>query len=285
MTHTSGRFAVLLFVLFLLGCGAETYKARLNETAQYFSYQEKLNKELGPAWSAMGVTWRPPKQFVNIPAPAPPVAEEGVDSAAAEEVEDPRQPHYLNLELPGLLGAWEATVETDYDGEIEESTAYLYLLGNHDRYLQKPDAAGFVEDPQAYVKDIENLLSGKIGVVLPDGEGTGKEKNRRYRESAPRVEPNVKFTPRKDFTAITLQPQIDVGDLDLPFEIQIYESIGRQVQVIVVLVYPQTISPRENLHENLLLALETLNVSDSAPTAAAANGGDAGGGGSRPSGF
>jgi hypothetical protein len=285
MPHSSGLCAVLLPALLLVGCGTDVYKSRLKETAQYFAYKEKLNQELGPPWSAMGVTWQPPREFVSIPAPPPPAVEEGEELAELDPTDDPRQPQYLDLVLPGLLGAWEATVQAEVGGEDEPRTAYLYLLGNHERYLQKPDAAGFVEDPQAFIRELESRLSEAIGVVLPEGEGTGVEKNRRYRETAPRVEPNVKFTSRKDFTAVTLQPQIDVGDLDLPFEIQLYEWTGRQIQVAIVMVYPQSISPRENLQESLLLALETLNVADAAPTgAAAANGGDAAGTG-RPAGF
>lgn len=261
----------------IAGCGADTYRLRLNETAQYFAYKQKLNEELGPVWSAMGVSLQPPRQFAVIPPPPPPA--EGDETV--ENNEDPRQPHFLGVELPGLLGAWEATVMTDVGGSEEPRTAYLYVLGNHSRFLQKPDADGFVDDPQMFLTELENLLSGTIGVFLPEGEtGTGAEKNQRYRETAPRAAPNTKFTPRKEFTAVTLSPQIDVGDLDLPFEMQLYEWAGQRIQVAILMIYPQAVSPRESLRDRLLLSLETLQIDDTPPSAA--SGGPDSGGGRQP---
>lgn len=283
------RLLLLLAALHVAGCGAETYRSRLNETAQYFTYREKLARELGSIWSVGGVTYQPPRQFQPIIPPPPPAElEEGAEAAATTDAEDPRQPHYLGIELPGLLGAWEATVRADRAGAEEEQKAFLYVLGNHSRYLTPPDDTGFSQPPAEYMTDIENLITSTIGVVLPPGEtGTGVEKNQRHRETAPRVEPNSKFTPRKDFTAVTLSPQIDVGNLELPFEMQLYEWGGKQIQVIVLMVYPQSISPQESLQERLLLSLETLDIADAAPTAAAAAGSAPGtdGGGGRPAGF
>jgi hypothetical protein len=271
------RLLLILMVLPASGCGAETYRSRLNNTAQYFAYQQKLQEELGAARSESGVTFQPPRQFRWIDPPPPPEVDENGDPVSADGAEDPRQPHYLGLELPGLLGAWEATVDAEVGGQDEPRKAYLYLLGNHSRHLQSDNSSRFREDPKTYLVDLENLLAGTIGVVLPEGNsGTGAQKNHRYQEAAPRIEPNSKFSPRKDFTAVTLSPQIDVGELDLPFEMQFYGWDGKHIQVAVLMVYPQSISPRERLQDRLLLALETLEVNDNPPTAASQPG-DGGG--------
>ena len=269
------------------GCGVDTYKSRLDETAAYFSYKEKLNQELGPTWSSYA-SLRVPKAFQGIPAPPPPPApEEGEEPEPYDPAEDPRQPHYLGLEFPGLLGAWEATVMAESGGEEEPHTAYLYVLSNHARYLQPPDDAGFSEDPATFLTDLENLLTGAIGVVLPQGEtGDGVRKNERYRATAPRGKPNIKFTPRKDFTAVTLKPEIDVSDLDLPIEMELYEWGGQKIQLAILVIYPQSISPREDLQDRLLLALETLQVDDVAPRSSTRSGAAPGsGGGGRSAGF
>jgi len=151
------RLLLCVFVV-MCGCGAETYRARLKETAAYFRYQQSLNEELGPKWSERGVSFQPPKQFQMIPPPAPPETDEG-EPAALDAAEDPRQPHYLGIELPGLLGAWEATVQADVGGTEAPRKAYLYVLGNHDRYLEGPDSEGFADDPQSFLIDVENLLT------------------------------------------------------------------------------------------------------------------------------
>jgi hypothetical protein len=270
------RLLLLMMVLPASGCGAETYRSRLDNTAQYFAYQQKLKDELGPTRSDFGVTFQPPKQFRWIDPPPPPEVDENGDPVSVDGAEDPRQPHYLGLQLPGLLGAWEATVDAEVAGQDQPRKAYLYLLGNHARHLQT-GSSRFHEEPKTYLIDLENQLAGTIGVVLPEGHsGTGAQKNQRYQEIAPRIEPNSKFSPRKEFIAVTLSPQIDVGDLDLPFEMQLYEWDGRHIQVAVLMIYPQSISPRERLQERLLLSLETLVVNDNPPTAAS-QGGAAGG--------
>lgn len=277
MPTTPGlRGLLLVLIILLAGCGAETYRARLKETAEYFAYQQKLKEDLGQAVSQQEVSFQPPAQFRPIAPPPPPEVDENGEPVAVDGAEDPRQPHYLGITLPGLLAAWEATIQAEVGGQDEPRQAYLYLLGNHYRHLQQSDD----KVPKTYLTDLENLLSDTVGVVLPEGEsGSGVEKNQRYRETAPRVEPNVKFAPKQDFTGITFSPQIDVGDLDLPFEMQLYEWDGREVQVALLMVYPQSISPREHLPERLLLALETLQVNDAKPTVASQNSGAPAGGG------
>src|SRR5690606_26894491 len=130
------RLLLIFAALLAAGCGAETYRSRLNDTAQYFTYQQKLREELGAARSELGVTYQPPKQFRWIDPPPPPEVDENGEPVSVDGAEAPRQPHYLGLELPGLLGAWEATVDAEVGGQDEPRKAYLYLLGNHYRYLQ-----------------------------------------------------------------------------------------------------------------------------------------------------
>ena len=283
----SGRPRLLLLSMMcglLAGCGAATYKARLDETAEYFSYKQKLEEELAPSWSAWGVAMRTPKQFQMLPAPPPPPE----DEEDPQPIEDPRQPKYLPIEFPGMLAAWEATVLAEQGGTDAEHKAYLYVLGNHSRYIQGPDNSGVSEAPENYLPEVEELITSTIGVVLPEGEtGTGKEKNQRYREDVPRGMPNRKFAPKQDFIGVTLTPEIDPSDLPLPIEMQLYEWSGQRIQVVILMIYPRSISPQEHLQERLLLALETFSASDTPPSSSAQSGGGApgGGGGGPPAGF
>src|SRR5690606_960576 len=122
-----GRCRSLLVFLALLtsGCGAETYRARLNNTAQYFAYQQKRREDLGPLRTVLGVSIQAPKQFRWIDPPPPPEVDENGNTIAADGAEDPRQPHYLGLQLPGLLGSWEANVQAEVGGQDEPRKAYL----------------------------------------------------------------------------------------------------------------------------------------------------------------
>lgn len=117
-------FAML--VLLLGGCFEAEYERRLKTANGYFSHQELLDARLANVWFGNGVTFRVPKAYQVIPPPELPAAEEGGEQSDAKPAVDPRQPDFLEMDLPGLTGAWKATVTSDN----REATAYTYLLVN-----------------------------------------------------------------------------------------------------------------------------------------------------------
>lgn len=270
-------FTALAF--FLCGCGGQRYQRRLQETIDYFEYKDRINSELGKEWSEQGITLRPPRQFELIPPPAASESDEG-DGATVpmNAFEDPRQPHYLGVELPGLVAAWEAEVETASGDDESPGLAYLYVLSNADRYLQKDDEFGSGAEPQSFLNDVERHICGPLGVYLPAGnDGTGRETNHRYQETVPSGLPNSKYRPPHQFTAVKITPAIQVTDM--PVALQLYEWEGRYIQVAILMVYPTDVSPREQLQERLLLALETFAVSDQRPRSSSSPSKSSGGGG------
>ena len=88
-------------LLLVFGCGSSTYEDRLKETNALFEYHLGLDRVLQPGkWSSPNtISMRIPQGFTEIPAPPPPKPNEPVP-------EDSRQPFYLGLTLPGLVGAW-----------------------------------------------------------------------------------------------------------------------------------------------------------------------------------
>ncbi len=260
-----GRCRGLLLTLLgclTVGCGAETYQKRLAETSEYFEYKDRINRELGAEWRGQGISLQVPKQFQLIPPPATPVVEE--EETFQPPTEDHRQPHYLGIELPGLVGAWKANVQADAGGSEQGRTAYLYVFSNYELYLQPPDGSGFSVDPTTFMSDFERQITGAIGVFLPEGDtGTGAQKNIRYRETIPGGLPNSKFRPSKEFTAVALSPEIAISHV--PLEMQLYEWMGSKMQVAVLMVYPASVSPQEDLQERLMLAMETFAASDQSP--------------------
>jgi hypothetical protein len=257
-----GGFALVLMLA--VGCGSEIYRERLQETITYLEYQGRISRELGPEWSGKNVRFQPPRQFELMPPPQG-QSDGGAGSAPIDASEDPRQPHYLDIELPGLVAAWEAHVEADTGDGPTQHSAYLYLLSNYDRFVQQQDGAPGAGDPDNLIADFENRLCRAIGVVLPEGNAaSGTERNVRYRELVPGGLPNSNYSAQQEFTGIQLAPARAVTDV--PVEMQVYQWAGRNTQIVMLMVSPQGLSPHEALHDRLLLALETFRVSDQLPT-------------------
>ncbi len=250
------------------GCGSQAYQQRLEETVTYFEYRDRVNRELGRAWSEKGISLQPPRQFRLVPAPAVPAFADGDEEAAfIDSSEDPRQPHYLGVELPGLVAAWEARVDVETGDSQGLQTAYLYVLSNYDRYLQQQSDDGAPADPLLLITDAENQVSRAVGVFLQEERSrSGQEKNRRYGETVPGGLPDTKYHPQQQFTAVTFSPEVQ--PTDVPIEMQLYEWEGKKTQVAILMVYPAGISPREDLPNRLLFALETFQASDQLPSVA-----------------
>ncbi len=248
------------------GCGSQIYQQRLEETVSYFEYRDRVNRELGRAWSGKDISLQPPRQFRLVPAPAASVSDDG-ETAFIDSSEDPRQPHYLGIELPGLVAAWEAGVDVETGDSQGVQTAYLYVLSNYDRYLQQQRGDGDAADPLMLITDVENQVSRAVGVYLEEGKSrSGQQKNRRYTETVPGGLPDTKYRPQQQFTAITFAPEVQ--PTDVPIEMQLYEWEGKKIQVAILMVYPAGISPREDLPNRLLFALETFQASDRIPSLA-----------------
>ena len=152
-----------LAVPLLVGCGSERYEQRLQETVTYFEYKDRINRELGREWSGQGVSLRPPRQFKLNPLPAPETGEGNQNAVLIDASADPRQPHRLGIELPGLLAAWETEVDADTGDSQFGQSAFLYVLSNSGRYLQQQDGLGDGADPQSFLADVENSVSRVIG--------------------------------------------------------------------------------------------------------------------------
>jgi hypothetical protein len=157
-------FAACLAVL-LGGCGWQTYESRLKDTVAYFEYIEKLDVNLQPTWSRMGVDYRVPQPFREIPAPAVQEDEEGNEIPPEF---DPRQPAFLEDELPGLIGAWQAEVDVRQQSE-GKAPAYLYVLSNHSLWLDDDDDA--IEFHQQALDQIAHAF----GTQFPSAESWVRE--------------------------------------------------------------------------------------------------------------
>jgi hypothetical protein len=257
--------------LFLSGCGAELYEERLGKTQVLYSHINLLNEHLQGMWtdSDTNVGLRIPKRFDMLPPPAKPdpamaakakaaEGEEGEkadeDEEDAEVIHDDRQPKYVNVELPGLRGAFLSKVKCLSDSRAEVTAdAWLYVMTNHDSYDQ-PEVA------KDFNKSFVTELCAALEVAPPEPEKWESDKfpARVAKEVGP-------FVQQLSYTVVV--PEKDIDGVLREFKIYMYQ-LG-EVQVIVLFVVPKDCDASEKLTERIAFSLETLAVPGeklSAPT-------------------
>ncbi len=250
------------WVLLVFGCGSEQYEARLAETNAFFEDRQRLDRVLQNGnwgYPQFSLSMRIPKGF-ELQA-GPPPAKEG------ELVpEDTRQPNYLGLRLPGLLGAWHAKFNCDGVSH----PAFLYVCSNHQGYLDlavNPNGP----DPALFLAELEAALASTLQVNLPANEGTQVGNNVRYAETRPQ---DSKYAAPKKFTGITFVPNGVLPQMGVEIKAQMYEHYNGPIQIAVLAIYPAAICGRPE--DQLLTALETLNVTNQIPQVQTGKSGAAG---------
>lgn len=268
--------------ILLSGCGADVYEARLGETVKYFEYLEKVNGALSPSvWSEFGIELRAPRQFEYLPPLAPeeeladpetpnaappddrapfPAAEEPLDgsedpgTAAETPPFDSRQPDYMDLYLPGLLGAWKAEVNVIDGNGVKPGSAYLYVLTNHAMWLKREEEGENI-DPLAFHNAALEEISSSLGLLAPSDVNPWNWEDERIPRGAG-------YVPKKNLAKIVQQTEID-GE---PTDFIIYKYQVKDVQLLILLVVPQRIDRPLPLQNAMTYCLEQLNVSGEIPT-------------------
>ncbi len=247
------RLVSVLALLASLGCGASLYEQRLAESRQYFAYMEKLDTNLAPRMKLPPIEEiRVPLQFRQIPAPQPvarPKGEEESDEPPPEPV-DLRQPNYVNLELPGLIGAWEAQLPVFADGSVTTKGGYIYALTNVE-LLQSGERA---KEAPLFTRDLRRLVSAAFAAPLDDPEAHGE----------PEAYPRSKiYLPQNKFLGTPLQPAAPIDGV--PYLVELASLQNRDVQVVLLVVVPRDVESGEKLTERIPLMFETLKIASEAP--------------------
>ncbi len=250
------RCCGLLLTCWLLslvaGCGADTYERRLQETRKYFEYLDTMNQLLSPTpWSEMGVSLRVPKQFQLIPAPASRTPD-GKPRPVRPQA-DPRQPRFLKLTLPGLLGAWKATVPVDTEKGTVQAPAYLYVCGNHYLWLEKetkPDV-----DPLSFDLELARRLAPVVHAPPPTPDDD-------WPWTHERIPPPGSYVASRPFDTIRFEVRVQ----GRPYDLQLYRYHTGNIQVMILYLIPQDVPRRTGLHRAMELSLHTLEVSPELPS-------------------
>jgi hypothetical protein len=250
--------AVALVPWVLIGCGADLYESRLDNTRVLFAHMELLNEHLLGKWTdpENAASLRVPLQFGLLAPPAPadkPAQPQGKPAEGAEgegtdeEVHDDRQPAYLNLELPGLRGAFQARVK--YIAPNNQETvgdAWLYVMTNHE-FADRPEQAK--EFNHEFIKDVAEAIQ----MAPPAAEAY---ESVRYPANAK----GGQFVTPVRYTFVRIEPSEEIDGMLREFAVYMYEQ--GDVRAIVLFVLPQHVATSERFGERLPLCLETLEVSD-----------------------
>ena len=233
------------------GCGYETYELRLKQSKDYYAYLEKVEANLAPKWGdGRGILeLRVPKQFVPIPAPQPIKREDGELEMPAV---DPRQPDYVNLIFPELLGAWEAPVEVTLpNGDRESRKAYIYAMSNYWTLISENP-----NDAPLFTKSLTELIGAAL--EQPPKETPETEMHPKPGTYLPSASYNVFRFASKPITQ-------QVGDVrtSTNYVFEVYERQNGDIQCPLVVVIPEGVE--QKLNERISMMLDYVSPTKTPP--------------------
>ncbi len=252
------HLSLLLIVFMFAGCGTQTYEERLAASTAYFRYREQVDSLVEPrTWKAEGITFRPPRGFVELPPP-PPAADE--DSPPPP---DTRQPEFLTHKLPGLVGAWQSQLRVEIpDSDVEELPAWLLVCTNHDDYRQKFDNPQVM--PGAFMESLTNAVADCTGFA----RSTAIEP---WKFTEVRVPTGTAYVPRKDYDWILLSdPEMtfEVDGQAVRYDFRVYRYfVGQNIQLALVTIVPsdEILARSSRPYDAIDMAIEQMTVTDEVP--------------------
>lgn len=235
---------LLALLLFVSGCGFQTYEKRLEETKKYYAYLEKIDSNLAPAWKDGPIDeLRVPMQFRPIRKP-PQVKNE--DGELVDDPVDPRQPNYISLELPGLLGTWEAPFDIVVGEKKQPRKGYIYVVSNYSMF--NSELASQAPD---FMRTLLGTISDRLS--LPPVDLAKAE-----RELFPKIKADA-YTAQNTFDVFHFQSDELLVD-GVPYTIDAYTNLQKDLQVDVLLVLPVGMDAQAKMFERVPLMLERLKI-------------------------
>lgn len=256
--NSRSKLAILtcLFAgLFCAGCGQEKYEERLQKSRLFYQYLQTVEEALSPGpWirDDLGMSMRLPKPF-QLPMPGPETFKDKDGDLTTGP--DPRQKNALNIELPGLVEAWEGALDSP-DGQPD---AWIYLVTNQSRFL-KVDEGG--PPPAEFLTDLEHELMRVFQVTVPEGETSKVGDNVRFRQwSPPQKSERSQYTASKDYIVVRFVPDPEYNAADL--QAAVYErKIGSVQAALIVLTRKSTTAA---FRQRVETALETFEIEERIP--------------------
>lgn len=270
------RFACLVLLVGVTGgCFEKTYTDRMQKTIKFYEHKDKLNRNLGPEWSGSGYKLRVPLGFEIILPPEPKQPDPNDpqppmdQKTKVEELNDPRQPEFLNFRLPGLIAAWQKDVNVDEAGKSVVKKARFYLLSNGPLFGIAPDVPGRIDPAELHQqvshKLAENLIDNMqtMTPIVIKAEDWREEK---YPAGG------FDLVPQVAYQSIILSPKNLFEETAMTFKLYLHGT--GTTKTVLLLIYPTETSSSEKLAERFDYSFETLKV-PSDPQQAASPGGAA----------
>ena len=230
----------------ICGCGYAEYEARLAQTRTYYAYLDRIEQSLGPKWAVAGnvMDLRVPQPFIPIPPPA------AVENEDEKPPADPRQPDYINLNFPGLFGAWESVFKVAKgNGVTEDLKGYIYVLSNYWEL-----AGEHANDAGEFVNRLNLYLADTLQISLPE------------KPAAPETYPKTSPAYQTQFTYdVTSFKDKDINGTNYPFDV--YSRKSGSVIGVVIVVLPQGIEMQQKINERIPMMLATFNLTSAPPKA------------------
>jgi hypothetical protein len=242
---------VPLLAVLVLGCGSQSYEARLQETNRYFKYREKLDKALEKrAFDQLGVVLRIPKGFTEIPGPS---AEDDADH-------DPRQPTFFRNDLPGLIAAWQknAVPVQEDDESVTDRPAWIFLCTNHQRWIDRTSDAKVA--PEELQPDVAATLARELRSYGEDSVATWEYADERVPRQSQKA-----YVPRKDYSWIMLDDTIRIDGEPVEMEVMLNLYSNGPMQLALICVTPKNLGRRDLFYGPIKLSMETLQMTGEAP--------------------
>lgn len=245
VTPLKAMLGSALVLMALAGCGYSEYERRVNETGLWFAYVDRLDRNLNPVWGNSAIKeLRVPQQFVLIPAPEP---VKGPDGKPMPAPVDPRQPDYVSLTLPQLLGAWQARLPVSVGGGNEIKGAYIYAMSNAGLQSTGDKSAGL------FTQRLIDTLKGSLQKAPAPGD----------RETYPKT---LGYRPQKMYEVTRFSPEQPIDGV--PYTFEVYSHHAEALQVVILVVLPVGVDTQQRITERIAMMLETLDVNPGAAGAA-----------------
>jgi len=180
--------------------------------------------------------------------------EEGEEAEGDEEtgmevvVDDPRQPQFLNVALPGLRGAFKAPLKVVLgNGQTGLGSGYVYVLTNH-------HLAGKVDAAARFHLDLQQLLTEAVGVEFKPEDA---------RELSLPQRPDA-FLRSITYREVEFIPEEQDSEMAREFgaatQFGLYQHTDGDVQVAILFVLPRDVDNAEKFPSRRTLSLETLKL-------------------------
>lgn len=205
----------------------------------------------------------PERPLSEAPAPVP---------LPGDEFYDPRQPDYVDLRLPGLVGAWRMKADVKVGDETVERFGYIYLVSNQPiiaaiekrRKEKKEEEAKKIADPAASgMRFKPELFFGYLTQRLAHVVESPQSLDDAWRKHRVPSGEAVYSKPRTfQFNGSPQLRNVDINGV--PMDFLLYGITGEEqknVQVAVLFVVP-SVKMNSRFKESIDFCLQSLKIKD-----------------------